>query len=67
MTTIIIAYLLYLLVIGGFAVAAIYHARRFGFPGDRTTLATGTYLLAVVVIIAFTFVVLAGLEVTGIA
>lgn len=65
MATVIISYLLYLLVIAGLAVAGIYHARKFGFPGDKTTLATGIYLFAVLVIVIGTFVTLGGIQVAG--
>ncbi|MEX1113528.1 MAG: hypothetical protein WD846_03180 [Patescibacteria group bacterium] len=65
MAIIIISYLLYALVLAGFAVAAIYHARRFGFPGDRTALATGTYLTVVVLIIATTVIAIGGAGIGG--
>ncbi|HEY8108788.1 MAG TPA: hypothetical protein VIF43_02155 [Patescibacteria group bacterium] len=65
MATVIISYLVYLLAIAGFAVAGIYHARKFGFPGDKTTLASGIYLFALIVIIIGTFVTLGGVQVSG--
>ncbi len=65
MAIIIISYLLYALILTGFAVAAIYHARRFGFPGDHTALATGTYLTVVVLIIATTVIALGGAGIGG--
>ncbi|MDP3999949.1 MAG: hypothetical protein Q8Q11_00740 [bacterium] len=65
MTTVIISYLVYLVIIGGFAVAGVYHTRRFGFPGDKTQVAAGLYLFTVVAIVIATFVTIGGIEVTG--
>ncbi len=63
MTITIISYLAYVLILAGFAIAAIYHARRFGFPGDRTALATGVYLVATVAIIVTTVIAIGGVEI----
>jgi hypothetical protein len=65
MATVIISYLAYLVIIAGFALAGVYHARKFGFPGDKTMIATGVYLFAVLVIVIGTFVTLGGIEVAG--
>ncbi|MEX2043452.1 MAG: hypothetical protein WD926_01000 [Patescibacteria group bacterium] len=65
MTTVIISYLAYLVIVAGFAIAGIYHTRQFGFPGDKTRIAAGLYLFTVIVIVIGTFVTLGGIEVTG--
>ena len=65
MTTVIISYLVYLVIIGGFAVAVVYHSRQFGFPGDKTPVAAGLYLFTLIAIVIGTFVTLGGIEVAG--
>jgi hypothetical protein len=65
MITVIISYLAYLVIVAGLGIAGIYHAREFGFPGDKTRVAAGVYVLVVVAIVAFTFVTFGGIQITG--
>lgn len=65
MTGVIIAYLICLLLIGAFGIAGIYHARRFGFAGDKTTVAAGMYIVAFLAIVVLTFLTLGQVSLSG--
>lgn len=53
MTVIILAYLGGVLLVGLVGGAGVYHALKFGYPGDKTRLAVVLYLtVAAVVVIA---------------
>jgi len=45
MGTILLIYGGLSLVIAGFGVAALYHAKKFGYPGDKTGIASLLYLI----------------------
>lgn len=65
MITVVISYLIYLAIVGAIGIAGIYHARRFGFPGDKTQVASGLYVFTVIAIVIGTFVTLGGIRIAG--
>ncbi len=65
MTILIIAYAVFLLCLAVFGASAVYHAVRFGFPGDRTRLGVGLYLLLSVVILVASLIILGGADFSG--
>lgn len=58
MIILLIAYVVFLLMLSVFAGSAVYHALRFGFPGDRTRPAVFVYLTVMVLLIVVSFAVL---------
>lgn len=62
MSIILIGYGLFLLVLAGVAVAAVYHALNFGFPGDRTRLAAGIYVITCFAILIVSLVLIVGAD-----
>lgn len=65
MGILIIAYFVFLVGVGIFGVAAVYHAAQFGFPGDKTRLATILYLVTVVTILVVSFVLIGTTDFSG--
>lgn len=58
MIILLIAYGLFLLGLAAFGGSAVYHALRFGFPGDKTRPAVFIYLAVMAVLIVASFVVI---------
>lgn len=58
MSILLIFYGIFLLVLAAVAIAAVYHALKFGFPGDKTRLAAGVYLMSVFAILIISFVLI---------
>ena len=58
MTVLLIIYGIFLLGILGFGGAGVYHANKFGFPGDRTRLAVLLYVVATVTLVVASFILL---------
>lgn len=58
MTVIVLAYLGFLLLLSLLGGAGIYHALKFGYPGDKTKVAVLLYLVTVLIVIIASFVVL---------
>lgn len=55
-------FLLGAIIFGG---SAVYHARRFGLPGDKTSAATLLYLVAITVIIIGSVILIGSTDFSG--
>lgn len=62
MSLLLIIYGVFLLILAGVGIAAIFHAVKFGFPGDRTRLATGLYVVTVIAILITSLVLIVGAD-----
>lgn len=58
----IIGYIVFLVVLAVVGIAAIGHALKFGFPGDKTKLATLLYIVICATILVFSFVLILGAD-----
>ena len=62
MQIILIGYGIFLILLALFGGAAVFHARKFGFPGDKTGLATLLYLVTVAVIVVMSFLAIGSVD-----
>ena len=58
MIILLIVYGVFLLGLATFGGSAVYHALRFGFPGDKTKPAVFIYLALVMIIVVASFVLI---------
>lgn len=67
MTVIALAYLGGVLLVGLVGGAGIYHALKFGYPGDRTRLAVVLYVTLVITIVVATVIALGSVDLEAVA
>jgi hypothetical protein len=65
MTALLIAYVVFLLFIGGFAIAALYHVRKYRYKGDRSGLVTAVYLAAMGTVFVASLILVFGTDWSG--
>lgn len=64
MIILLIAYGVFLLGLAAFGGSAVYHALRFGFPGDRTRPVVFVYLATVAILVIGSFIVIGTVDFT---
>lgn len=67
MTVIALAYLGGVLLVGVVGGAGIYHALKFGYPGDKTRLAVVLYLTVMAVILVASVIALGSIDLEEVA
>ena len=65
MIILLIAYGVFLLGLAAFGGSAVYHALRFGFPGDRSKPAVVVYLVTVAIVVVTSFIIIGTANFTG--
>lgn len=65
MSILIVAYLVFLLAIAVFGAAALYHAYKFGFPGDKSRLGAFVYIVVMVALLIASFVLIGSTDFSG--
>ena len=65
MNALLIGYFVYLLIMAGFGLAALYHCFKYGNRGDKTQLAAGAYLLTIALILIGGFILIGSADFSG--